>query len=270
MDQIIQQLIEARKKAGLTVEDIHQRTRIPTRQLSLLEAGEFEQIGAPVYVRGFIRRYAKEVGLDPDLLFGIDASREKLPPRKPKPPRLNKPKPSLAPILRIVVVIALVGLTAFLVREAVLNFLAPTPTPPPNLPPVEEPSEEEPEDEPEDTEPADEEPEVSVELAEQAGRNFIYWVKYAGEIQLTASFSETVWYQPTIDGEQLAGAHAEAGEELKWAAESDLELLLGNAPGTVFEINGHEVVGSEVDLPGNSMHLQIILVTKDDEDNDTE
>lgn len=265
MEQIIQQLIEARNKAGLTLEDLHQRTRIPTRQLALLEACEFDKIGPPVYVRGFARRYAREVGLDPDLLFG-EETRDKLPHRQAKAPRFNKPKPSLAPLLRILVVVTLIAVTAFLVHTAVVNFFSDAPLPPPNVPPVEEPDPngQDP-DGVEDEEPA---PEVTVELMEQSGRDYVYLVRHAAEIQVTAAFSGRVWYRATVDGEVLRSNHADDGDELQWTAQSELELNLGNAPDTVLNINGLEIIGREVDLPGNSMNLRVILEQQDSENGD--
>ena len=50
----------------MSVEDIARITRIPQRSLEKLEAGEFDQLPADVFVRGFVRSYASCVGIDAD------------------------------------------------------------------------------------------------------------------------------------------------------------------------------------------------------------
>ncbi|MCE9580637.1 MAG: helix-turn-helix domain-containing protein [Deltaproteobacteria bacterium] len=50
----------------LTVEDVARVTRIQQRALERLESGQFEELPAEVFVRGFVRNYARCVGLDED------------------------------------------------------------------------------------------------------------------------------------------------------------------------------------------------------------
>jgi hypothetical protein len=53
-----------RDRASLSIEDIARVTRIPEHSLRRLEAGEFEDLPGDVFVRGFLRSYARCVGLD--------------------------------------------------------------------------------------------------------------------------------------------------------------------------------------------------------------
>jgi hypothetical protein len=48
----------------MSVYDIATVTRIPVRSLERLESGLFEELPADVFVRGFLRSYARCVGLD--------------------------------------------------------------------------------------------------------------------------------------------------------------------------------------------------------------
>lgn len=57
-------LVSARKQRGLTINDIATVTRIPVRSLERLESGLFEELPADVFVRGFLRSYARCVGLN--------------------------------------------------------------------------------------------------------------------------------------------------------------------------------------------------------------
>jgi len=56
----------AREKADLTIEQVAAKTRIPQRQLVLIEAGKFEELPGRTYATGFSRNFAKAVGVDAD------------------------------------------------------------------------------------------------------------------------------------------------------------------------------------------------------------
>ncbi len=62
-------LARAREARGLTVEEVAQRTRVPLASLVALEEGDVASLPAPVYVRGFVRAFALEVGVDPAALL---------------------------------------------------------------------------------------------------------------------------------------------------------------------------------------------------------
>ena len=50
----------------VSLEEISAATKISVRLLSALEASDISRLPAPVYSRGFIRAYARHLGLDPD------------------------------------------------------------------------------------------------------------------------------------------------------------------------------------------------------------
>jgi transcriptional regulator with XRE-family HTH domain len=54
----------AREARGLSLEDVHERIHLRTAYLAAIEAEDWSSIGEPVYVRGFIRTYARFLGLD--------------------------------------------------------------------------------------------------------------------------------------------------------------------------------------------------------------
>lgn len=59
-----QRLREAREAKGLSIEDIAAQTRIPTRHLASLEAGDWDKLPAATYSVGFAKNFAGAVGLD--------------------------------------------------------------------------------------------------------------------------------------------------------------------------------------------------------------
>jgi cytoskeleton protein RodZ len=57
-------LREARTKAGLDLSDVASKTRIPLRLLTSIEAGDYEALPSITYSVGFVKSYARLVGLD--------------------------------------------------------------------------------------------------------------------------------------------------------------------------------------------------------------
>lgn len=57
-------LRRAREKRQLTLKDVAGATKIPRTTLELIEAGNLDELPADVFVRGFIRSYARMVGTD--------------------------------------------------------------------------------------------------------------------------------------------------------------------------------------------------------------
>lgn len=57
-------LRQAREAAGLTLEDVSSRLKMPVRVIAALEAEDRSSLDAPVFVRGQLRSYARLLGLD--------------------------------------------------------------------------------------------------------------------------------------------------------------------------------------------------------------
>ncbi len=55
---------------GYSLEEIAMATRIPFRSLRALEENDRNSLPAEVYVRGFIREYARYIGIDPQEVMG--------------------------------------------------------------------------------------------------------------------------------------------------------------------------------------------------------
>jgi cytoskeletal protein RodZ len=56
----------ARESQGLTLADVAERIHIRDVYLAAIEAENWGAIGPQVYVRGFVRSYARALGIDPD------------------------------------------------------------------------------------------------------------------------------------------------------------------------------------------------------------
>jgi hypothetical protein len=73
----------ARLRRGFSYAEIEHTTRINRLYLEALEDGHYDAIPAPVYVRGFLRSYARALGLDPEHAIAL------LPHDLPRPPGLE-------------------------------------------------------------------------------------------------------------------------------------------------------------------------------------
>ena len=63
-----EQLKAAREQRGLSLTDVAQRLKYAARQVQALEEGRFEALPGLTFQRGFVRGYARVVGLDPNNL----------------------------------------------------------------------------------------------------------------------------------------------------------------------------------------------------------
>lgn len=57
-------LRQLRQEQSISTEEVAARTFIPSRLLNALEEGQSEQLPEPVFIQGFIRRYADAINLD--------------------------------------------------------------------------------------------------------------------------------------------------------------------------------------------------------------
>lgn len=57
-------LKSARERAGLSHADVSARLKMPTRVVQALEGDDLARLGAPVFVRGQLRSYARLLGVD--------------------------------------------------------------------------------------------------------------------------------------------------------------------------------------------------------------
>ncbi|MCP5095729.1 MAG: helix-turn-helix domain-containing protein [Chloroflexi bacterium] len=69
MDELGHILREARETKGLTLAEVQDKIRINSRFLEALEIGDYAILPTSVHVRGFLRNYARFLGLDPSPLL---------------------------------------------------------------------------------------------------------------------------------------------------------------------------------------------------------
>jgi cytoskeleton protein RodZ len=74
------ELKQARENAGLSPEQISERTKIQLYKIDSLENGTFELLPQGIYLDGIVRAYAQQVGIDPEpMVERVRLERGKLP-----------------------------------------------------------------------------------------------------------------------------------------------------------------------------------------------
>jgi cytoskeleton protein RodZ len=111
----------ARERRGLTVLQAAEKLHVDARVLEALEAEDFTLLGADVFVRGHLRRYAEAVGESAEELQDLyaDSAHPAFPDltRIPRADSGKRSSPLMLPALLAVVGLALVGLLWWFVTQ---------------------------------------------------------------------------------------------------------------------------------------------------------
>lgn len=117
-------LRQQRELREITLREISDATKISLRYLEALEDERFDLLPAPVFAKGFLRQYARYVGIDPEEVvnFFSDARRQQAEEQEDalaglmgEPPRRSRSN-LLYGLLVLLVVAALVGLVWWLTQ----------------------------------------------------------------------------------------------------------------------------------------------------------
>ena len=106
-------LREAREKAGLSLRDVAETTKLSPVTLRQIERNEFGRLPGGIFVRGYLRSYAETVGADPGEMVSRyleqyeppDAA-EALPIARPTTLADTRPRMALVPVLVLLAVAA--------------------------------------------------------------------------------------------------------------------------------------------------------------------
>jgi cytoskeleton protein RodZ len=145
-----ERLRREREMRGITLDEISESTKISRRHLEALEREDFESLPGGVFNKGFVRAYARFLGLSEDQAVAdySTASNEQPPPPDQFPLEVHEkpnrelnprrsPMPMILAVLALVVVLAVVWARSGRARRAENAAAAPvTSTPAPTPAPV--------------------------------------------------------------------------------------------------------------------------------------
>jgi transcriptional regulator with XRE-family HTH domain len=242
---------ECRVQRGMSLDEVSARTRIRLQTLQALERDDYPSLPVEVTVKGFVRAYARCLGLDEhDVLERYQRiATEYFRMAKPADP-ISRVKDTAAPEPVWKRHLTLAGLTVAVLAVVISGVVALMPSAPPDEPnaisapgrvaPPVPPDPPAPARIPEPIQtiasvpaiPPPPNPRVSPPPRPAA----------SGAVQeLSIAASEPSWLQVTIDGGQPKEAILQPGERITWAAEREFRLTVGNAGGVSVALNGEPV-----------------------------
>src|SRR5881397_2252973 len=96
MATVAEQLRRAREEQNLNVYQIAEITKIKTDHIRALESGTYDSFSAPVYIRGFVRTYARSLKLDEaQMVADLEAELPQTARFRDPPPLTNEPRGAL-------------------------------------------------------------------------------------------------------------------------------------------------------------------------------
>jgi len=245
----------AREKRGWTLLQAAERLHLDARVVQALEAEDFAALGADVYVRGHLRRYAESVGESPAQLQQLySASSQALRPDLTRIAR-GEPDPRgsrlLLPALLAVVAFAGAGLLWWL-----LTLPGEKAHPlPADRPPAA------------DATRAAElaAPDADVGAAPAAAQSAVPPTSLRAPpsaggtaARLDLAFSAPSWVEVSdVGGRRLLHGLIEAGSRRTLTGTAPLLVVLGNAPAVTLQFNGAPVTASTLVRRDGSAHLLI-------------
>jgi cytoskeleton protein RodZ len=243
----------ARERRGLTVLQAAEKLHVDPRVLESLEAEDFAVLGADVYVRGHLRRYAEAVGESPEALQELySGGAQAVRPDLTRIPR-GETQPSssrlLLPALLAVVCLAIAGLVWWLLTLPAEKGQPLSAAPPPIA----------------DLAAGDaggtageatEQPRGGTDHAALAATSSS--APAAGQARLDLKFAAVSWVEISdADGRRLLAGLIDGGSERALSGTPPLRVVLGNAPAVALRLNGQPVAITGLVHRDGSAHLSI-------------
>lgn len=261
MSQLGERLRTARERQGITLAQVAAETRILQRYLLALEDGDYHQLPGDVYTRGFVRNYARYLGLPADELIELYRQERGFSEPIKIVPVTSTPRirglfiPSFFGVF--FVVLALVGLSYLAlsatnrIGESALATtpaptVAPTPLPLPtaapnataiaiiSAPPTAAPAVSS------STTPSPVVPTPAL-AGGIAGTTPSPEAPIVGEVRITAPDGPGSWMNILVDGKSTYQGTLRSGKRV-FLAQRRIEVRIGNAGAVAITVNGQDFV----------------------------
>lgn len=94
MPSVGQFLREQREERGMSVEEISRATRVPVSSVERIESDRFDELPGEVFVRGFLKSYARALGVAGDEVLARYTASRRVAWVTPLPLSSANPKPA--------------------------------------------------------------------------------------------------------------------------------------------------------------------------------
>ena len=228
-----------REYRGISLEEMHESTRVPLKNLKALEQDRFDLLPAPTFIRGYIKAICKCMGIDEtDTLLRYEmyvreTSLQVMPARDEELPAEKRPfSLNSKNVVKALVAFGVIVIIIFYFALSGRERQGPAEGGKALTPPVEAPVEKL-------EGAADGAPEPAPPPVEKA-----LDIKSAppapGHV-LTIRANEEVWIKTVLDGGEPFEVLLKEGERVEWKARENFSLVIGNAAGASLTFDGREI-----------------------------
>src|SRR5258707_5421079 len=219
-----------RELRGVSLEEISLSTKISKRHLDALEQENFDALPGGIFNKGFVRAYARYLGIDEEQAIAdyVAADKQEPPPEEKFPldvhvrpdPVLN-PRRSLMPVFLALLILACVAAGSYWFKyrpaqQARVPASSSVPAPPSASTPL-------PTVQPDSS--------AVSEVSNSSSAN-------NGQFTVIVKARETSWVSIKADGKTVTERVLSAGEEQATTAAKEIMLTVGNAAGVDVKFNG--------------------------------
>jgi cytoskeleton protein RodZ len=271
-------LMAERERLGLSRERITEMTRMRTQVVAAIENEAWDSLPPPVFVRGFLRSYAKVLGISQDVVIDLYAKR--VPPESPSlephpEPTRSRRRSAWLVVLLLAILAMFYGMWHFYPslqvsqgsreaekkdQQAALRVFSadkegrslPSQAAVARPPPVRA-VEERLKQEPAPVQSASQDTTSSPRGGESPARNRAEEAK--GWLFLTGIVREKTWVRITIDGKEEKEYLFQPGSRPQWRGKERFYMVIGNAAGIDFDLNGKRL--GNLGSPGQVIRLTL-------------
>ncbi len=252
-----ERLAAARRELDITILDVAKELHLDEPKVRALERNDFDVLGAPVFAKGHLRKYAQLVGVSVEDVLADYYSLGRKTGAPPLVARVRKPERTLSPgpwIVAIVILIAAAAAYWFFVMRQPAEPAQPSTS-------IETPVQQdtEPRDTPE-TASASVEDAAAVLLDEEPAEAVVPAPAPIpdGTVRLTVTFTGDCWTEITdASGDRLFFALGTAGRTVTVEGAEPLSVLFGSADNVALDVNGVRRSFSAADRRGDTARLTI-------------
>ena len=250
-------LRQERQRQNLTVKDIEQATSIRGLYIECIEKGDYGQLPGDVYTKGFIRNYANFLKLDadacvqqyveetnPEKAAAQEAARAARAAQEARAEeeyngvpfstgddfhaRVERNHSRQNTGLIAFICLAVAGGAYFMLSSDAT----------PEKPAVQQTQQGRPVKQAQQAKKSDTKPAVQQEKAASQENTVAAAAKPAGDVEVSASFTDRCWTQVIADGQTLFEGTMEAGKTMNWKGKEKVVLIAGNAGAVEITVNG--------------------------------
>jgi cytoskeletal protein RodZ len=222
LTQIGDYLRQVREENLLSLEEVSVRTLIQPRLLRAIESGKLQQLPEPVYVQGFIRRYADALGLDGNQF--AEAFPVEEPVRKAAPSWKESPVAPLRPLHLYVAYVGLIVASVSLLSQVVNQSSIPSPSGVTRL----------------EASPLPSLQKSSTTKKSPDPQTIASRSTAEKPVNINVKLTEQSWLQVEVDGKTDYEGVLSEGTERSWSAKNLIRVRSGNAGGVMVAYNGKQ------------------------------